>query len=73
MDLRGWDYTGRNIGPDLHRQFRIMIDCLSDSSFTDHSSWGNGIQDRLCGANANIIFRCSTNSKTCLRKFRLFK
>ena len=47
MDLRGWDYTGRNIGPDLHRQFRIMIDCLSDSSFTDHSSWGNGIQDRL--------------------------
>ena len=19
MDLRGWDYTGRNIGPDLHR------------------------------------------------------
>ena len=46
MDLRGWDYTGRNIGPDLHRQFRIMIDCLSDSSFTDHSSWGNGIQDR---------------------------
>ena len=47
MDLRGWDYTGRNIGPDLHRQFRIMIDCLSDASFTDHSSWGNGIQDRL--------------------------
>ena len=42
MDLRGWDYTGRNIGPDLHRQFRIMIDCLSDSSFTHHFYWGNG-------------------------------
>ncbi len=47
MELRGWDYTGRNIGPDLHRQFRIMIDCLSNSSFTNHSKWGNEIQDRL--------------------------
>lgn len=47
MELRGWDYTGRNIGPDLHRQFRIMIDCLSDPKFTNHSSWGNPLQDRL--------------------------
>lgn len=47
MDLRGWEYTGRNIGPDLHKQFLIMIDCLSDSSFTNHSSWGNDIQVRL--------------------------
>lgn len=47
MELRGWDYTGRNIGSDLHRQFRIMIDCLSDTAFTNHSSWGNPIQDRL--------------------------
>ena len=69
MDLRGWDYTGRNIGPDLHRQFRIMIDCLSDSSFV----LGKRNTRSFSGANANIIFRCSTNSKTCLRKFRLFK
>lgn len=47
MELRGWEYTGRNIGPDLHRQFSIMIDCLSDPSFTNHSTWGNPIQDRL--------------------------
>ena len=47
MELRGWDYTGRNIGPDLHRQFRIMIDCLSDPEFTNHSPWGNPLQDRL--------------------------
>lgn len=47
MELRGWDYTGRNIGPDLHRQFRIMIDCLSDASFTNHSTWKNPVQDRL--------------------------
>ena len=47
MELRGWDYTGRNIGPDLHRQFRIMIDCLSDPVFTNHSPWGNPLQDRL--------------------------
>lgn len=47
MELRGWDYTGRNIGPDLHRQFRIMIDCLSDSTFTNHLTWGNNIQKHL--------------------------
>lgn len=29
MDLRGWDYTGRNIGPELHNQFRIMAECLA--------------------------------------------
>lgn len=47
MDLRGWDYTGRNIGPDLHRQFLIMIDCLSDPTFTNHSTWSNPLQERL--------------------------
>lgn len=47
MNLRGWDYTGRNIGPDLHRQFRIMVDCLSDRTFVNHSTWGNPIQDKL--------------------------
>lgn len=47
MKLRGWDYTGRNIGPDLHRQFSIMIDCLSNPAFTNHSTWGTPIQDRL--------------------------
>lgn len=47
MDLRGWDYTGRNIGPELHRQFRIMIDCLADNSFVNHRTWGNSIQDDL--------------------------
>lgn len=47
MNLRGWDYTGRNIGPELHRQYRIMMECLSDSDFTNHSTWGNPIQDLL--------------------------
>ena len=47
MNLRGWDYTGRNIGPELHRQFRIMIDCLSDTNFVKHRAWGNPIQDDL--------------------------
>lgn len=47
MDLRGWDYTGRNISPELHRQFLVMIDCLSDPTFTDHATWGNPIQDKL--------------------------
>lgn len=47
MNLRGWDYTGRNIGSELHKQFRIMIDCLSDPAFTNHSAWGGDIQERL--------------------------
>lgn len=47
MELRGWDYTGRNIGPELHRQFRVMIECLSDPSFVNHRTWGNSIQDDL--------------------------
>ena len=25
MELKGWDYTGRNIGPEFHRQFRMII------------------------------------------------
>ncbi len=49
MNLKGWDYTGRNIGPDFHKQFRLMIVCLSEPSFTNHCSWGNDIQDRLAG------------------------
>ena len=47
MDLKGWDYTGRNIGPDLHKQFRLMINCLSSPQFTNHQTWGNPIQDEL--------------------------
>lgn len=52
MELRGWGYTGRNIGPDLHRQFRIIIDCLSDPAFINHSSWGS-LQDRIA-AHMNV-------------------
>lgn len=47
MELRGWDYSGRNIGSELHRQFCVMIDCLSDPSFTNHAAWGTYIQQRL--------------------------
>lgn len=47
MDLRGWDYTGRNIGPELHNQFRIMAECLANPAFVNHSTWGNPIQDKL--------------------------
>lgn len=47
MDLRGWDYTGRNIGPEFHNQYRIMVECLADPAFVNHSTWGNPIQDKL--------------------------
>lgn len=47
MELRGWDYTGRNIGPELHKQFKIMVDCLSDSIFVGSLTWGNPLQEKI--------------------------
>ena len=47
MDLIGWDYTGRNIGIDFHRQMRLMMYYLMLPSFTNHRAWGNPIQDDL--------------------------
>lgn len=47
MDLRGWDYTGRNIGPDFHRQICMMFNCLSDSAFVKNRTWGGEIQEAL--------------------------
>ena len=47
MELRGWDYTGRNIGTDLHRQLKIMVDCLSDMSFVGSLAWGTTLQEKL--------------------------
>ena len=47
MELRGWDYTGRNIGPEFHRQFRIMVEALSDPDFVGARTWGHDLQDSL--------------------------
>ncbi len=47
MDLYGWDYTGRNIGPELHKQYRLMVTYLSNSTFTNHQTWGNYLQEAL--------------------------
>lgn len=47
MELHGWGYTGRNIGPDLHRQYKTMIDCLADPGFVNHSQWGTQIQEKI--------------------------
>lgn len=47
MELRGWDYTGRNIGPEFHKQFRIMVEALSDPGFVGARTWGNSLQDSL--------------------------
>jgi hypothetical protein len=44
MRLTGWDYVGRNIDDSLHRQFRIIVDCLSDPTFVKKRSWGHEIQ-----------------------------
>lgn len=47
MELYGWDYTGRNIGPKLHRQFYAMVSLLSDPSFIMHETWDKPFQERL--------------------------
>lgn len=47
MELKGWDYTGRNIGPEFHRQFRTMVEALSDPGFVGARTWGNSLQDSL--------------------------
>lgn len=47
MELIGWDYTGRNIGPEFHKQFRVMIEALSDPGFVGARTWGNSLQDSL--------------------------
>jgi len=47
MQLRGWDYTGRNVGHDLHIQYRKMVEALSSPQFVNHRTWGTSIQDDL--------------------------
>ena len=65
MQLRGWDYTGRNIGPELHKQFRIMIDCLSDCLFVGELSWGNPIQEKLANRMSTSSGTVRTVKKMC--------
>ena len=66
MDLRGWDYTGRNLGADFHRQMRLMMYYLMMPSFTNHQTWGNPIQDALApkmGVSSSGVVR--TVKRTC--------
>lgn len=66
MELRGWDYTGRNIGAELHKQFKTMVDCLEDTSFCNNFMWGNAIQEQLMepmGVSSSGVVR--TVKKVC--------
>ena len=47
MELKGWDYTGRNIGPEFHRQFRMIIYYLMLPDFVRERKWGNVLQEEL--------------------------
>ena len=38
MELRGWRYTGRNLGPDFHRQIRIILDRLEEAVAADYNT-----------------------------------
>lgn len=58
MDLRGWDYTGRNIAPELHRQYRKMCQLLAFDTFVNHQKWGNPLQEQLAkqiGTSSGVI------------------
>ena len=60
MELRGLDYTGRNVGRDLHVQFKKMVDSLSDDSFIRQRTWGTDIQEDLAnriGADSSGAIR----------------
>ena len=60
MDLRGWEYTGRNIAPELHHQYRMMCKLLSCSTFVSHQTWGNPLQEQLAmqmGASSSGAIR----------------
>ena len=47
MQLRGWDYTGRNIGYDLHIQYKKMVEALSSPQFVNHRTWSVSLQNDL--------------------------
>ena len=60
MELRGWRYTGRNLGPDFHRQIRIILDRLEDPAFLGNDTWGHPLQERLAkeiGAGSSGVIR----------------
>ena len=50
MNLRGWDYTGRNVGKELHTQFRKMVEALSSKTFVNHRIWGTNLQEDVAKA-----------------------
>ncbi len=50
MELRGWNYTGRNLSSDFHNQFRLMVDYLSDPNLVAGRSWCGELQDDVAKA-----------------------
>ena len=47
MNLRGWDYTGRNVGPEFHKQYKLLVDCLLDNTLVDNLTWSSLLQKRI--------------------------
>lgn len=65
MRLAGWDYVGRNIDDSLHFQFRVIIDCLSDSNFVNGRSWGKEIQEELAARLGTSPGQIRTIKRVC--------
>lgn len=47
MELHGWGYPGRNISPELHHQFYVMAEMLSNPLFVDSRKWGTELQSAI--------------------------
>ena len=65
MRLTGWDYVGRNIDDSLHRQFIVIVDCLSDPDFVHGRPWGREIQDDLAARLGTSPGQIRTIKRVC--------
>lgn len=47
MELQGWEYVGRNLGPEFHKQFKAMMEALSQPEFVNGRVWNRELQTAL--------------------------
>src|SRR5690606_17148692 len=47
LELKGWEYIGRNLGGELHNQFLKITGLLRDPVFLKGRTWGGQIQQEI--------------------------
>ncbi|NTZ20986.1 hypothetical protein EXW96_26735 [Paenibacillus sp. JMULE4] len=50
MDLKGWDYQGRNIDTKLLNQFKGLADFISNEKLVNNRTWGKELQNDIADA-----------------------